>query len=294
MKKFIAPFAWTLIFLIIYYMIQGAVMLALTLTAGGVGTDLIDASLSVAANNGNFEALQNSIAEEMMAFLQKNAGIMLSISALISLMVFSLIYSARRQPFFSITRLNARPELPDAIFGVCAGLSSHAIIVLAIGLLATSDMFAAKMQEYESQMAFAVPDGNMLASLLGIGIIVPIVEEIMFRGMVSHELKPVFRALPAIAIQGALFGIYHMNLIQGLYAAPLGIFFGYIAYKSRSIWPAVAAHIAMNSLSLILSTPTVSGAMQQPLAVLLFMGVSAIMIAFSLAYFIKKPKPASP
>ncbi|MDR1061165.1 MAG: CPBP family intramembrane metalloprotease [Clostridiales bacterium] len=291
-KKYARPFLWAIAFLLLYYAIQMIVMLALTFTVGGVGSDALNAALS--AGEGGFDpaAFSAGTAEKTAEFMSKNSGIMLSISALISLLIFSAIYSSRKLPFFSATRLDARPLLPDAIFGACAGFSSYAIIMLALSLIAASGAFASQLQDYEAQMAFAVPNGNLALSILGIGIITPIVEEIMFRGMITRELETIMSPKLAIVVQGAVFGLYHVQPIQILYAIPLGIYFGFCAYKSRSLWPAVAGHIAMNTLSLVLSASAAGSGAEAPDALLLFMGVSIIMFVFTLAYFIRRADPA--
>jgi membrane protease YdiL (CAAX protease family) len=269
-------------------------MFILSFTIGGIGQDMLDLSArsydsEIAMQEQQQELqqkIQAEVTDKVTDFTTENAGLMLGISALLSLMAFSLMYAARRQPFFTATRLDAPPRPADALFGACAGFSSYSIIMLAIGILANFESFAAELERYESQMAFAMPDGNLIQSIIGIGIIAPIVEEVMFRGMVTHELGTVFPAKFVIAAQGVMFGIYHMNIIQGMYAVPLGILFGFCAYKSRSIWPAIAGHIAMNTVSLVLSTPEASGALDsQPAIILLFIAMSLAMFVCSVRYF---------
>jgi membrane protease YdiL (CAAX protease family) len=294
-KKYARPFLWAIAFLLLYYAIQSIVMFVLTFTVGGIGADTVNTAISAAESGFDAEAFQSSIAEKTLEFINKNSGVMLSISALLSLLIFSAIYGARRLPFFSVTRLDARPQLPDAIFGACAGFSSYAVIMLALGLLASSKALERAFTDYEERMAFAVPNRNLLLSILGIGIITPIVEEILFRGMITSELNKVFSPKLTVAIQGALFGLYHLEPIQILYAIPLGIFLGYCAYKSRSLWPAVAGHIAMNTLSLVMtsmSSDADAAAGAADVSLLFFMGVSMIMFVFTLAYFIRKADPA--
>ena len=49
-------------------------------------------------------------------------------------------------------------------------------------------------------------------------------------------------------IQAVFFGIYHMNLIQGIYAAFLGFIFGYLVWRYDSILITVFAHALFNLL----------------------------------------------
>lgn len=52
-----------------------------------------------------------------------------------------------------------------------------------------------------------------------------------------------------IAIQALLFGAFHMNLQQFLYASALGVLFGIMRHYTKSVWPGVMAHIGFNAFS---------------------------------------------
>ena len=93
-----------------------------------------------------------------------------------------------------------------------------------------------------------------VVSLLATVILAPIVEEIMFRG-VTMQLAGKAGAgfLLANLIQAVAFGIYHFNLIQGIYATILGLVLGYVAYKYDSIYPSILLHLAYNFAATILS-----------------------------------------
>lgn len=77
-------------------------------------------------------------------------------------------------------------------------------------------------------------------------LIGPVCEELIFRGL---TLKYAKRAMPfwvANFLQALLFGVFHMNMIQGVYAFVVGIVLGFICEKSRSIYPSMLFHILFN------------------------------------------------
>lgn len=81
----------------------------------------------------------------------------------------------------------------------------------------------------------------------------PINEELLFRGV---SLSHLCRAMPfwiANVIQAALFGIFHLNMLQGIYAFLLGLFFGYIRHVSKSIYPSMLLHIIYNFFACFLT-----------------------------------------
>lgn len=83
-------------------------------------------------------------------------------------------------------------------------------------------------------------------SVLCITLFIPIFEEILFRGMILNDIRSKINIIAAVIIQGILFGVYHMNMVQGIYAAFLGIILGFIYIWSGSIISTIIAHITFN------------------------------------------------
>lgn len=77
-------------------------------------------------------------------------------------------------------------------------------------------------------------------------VLAPICEELAFRGATLYFAD---KALPfwfANILQAALFGILHMNLVQGLYAFVIGLVFGLVYRKGGRIWFCIILHIIYN------------------------------------------------
>lgn len=99
-----------------------------------------------------------------------------------------------------------------------------------------------------SEQAFSgQPVGLMI---LVVGIIGPICEELMFRGIVFHRLKDWVKPQAAIIISALLFGIYHGNVVQFFYATCMGVMLAIIYDKTGTLWISIVAHIAANLWSL--------------------------------------------
>lgn len=78
-------------------------------------------------------------------------------------------------------------------------------------------------------------------------ILPPLVEEIIFRGLILRYLRRAGACfLVANLIQAVLFGIFHMNLVQGIYAACLGFLLGYLAWRYDSILVPMVMHALFN------------------------------------------------
>ena len=78
-------------------------------------------------------------------------------------------------------------------------------------------------------------------------ILAPLMEETVFRGMIYGYLRRAGAGFVAAnLIQAVLFGVYHMNLIQGIYAALAGFLLGYLAHRYQSLIIPMVFHSVFN------------------------------------------------
>jgi membrane protease YdiL (CAAX protease family) len=78
-----------------------------------------------------------------------------------------------------------------------------------------------------------------------------IVEEVTFRGIILRNYQSQ-TVLAACLVNGLLFGIFHGNINQFLYAFLLGAVFCYIVHLTGSIIPAMLIHFIINASSITL------------------------------------------
>lgn len=88
-------------------------------------------------------------------------------------------------------------------------------------------------------------DTHRLPMFLYAGILGPIAEEILFRGLVLRSLRPYGKKF-AIVVSAILFGLFHGNLMQVPFAFVVGLVLGYVALEYSIGW-AVVLHV-MNNL----------------------------------------------
>lgn len=88
-----------------------------------------------------------------------------------------------------------------------------------------------------------------LPGYLTVGIAAPILEELIFRGVILKGFLKKYNPTRAIIYSSLLFGIAHLNPWQFVAAFMAGIAIGWVYYKTKSIWPAIFIHFANNSFS---------------------------------------------
>lgn len=97
-----------------------------------------------------------------------------------------------------------------------------------------------------------ITSGSDIMVLLLVVFIAPITEELIFRGVILHMANRHITFVGANILQAVLFGIYHGNLVQGIYATLLGFLLGSIYYKYRSIIAPIFLHMLINSSAFLI------------------------------------------
>lgn len=92
--------------------------------------------------------------------------------------------------------------------------------------------YSANYQDVAAQQ-YSVAFG---AGMILFGLISPITEEIVFRGLIFNRMRRYFPHAAAVAASGVLFGIYHGNLVQGLYGGCMGILMAYLYERMHSFF----------------------------------------------------------
>ncbi len=93
--------------------------------------------------------------------------------------------------------------------------------------------------------------GEMIIGLLVVALSAGICEEVMFRGFVMKAYEKLGMK-SSIVYSALLFGLFHFNIQNLLGPIYLGLIFGYMVYKTDSIFAAMIGHTANNAFALLL------------------------------------------
>ena len=146
----------------------------------------------------------------------------------------------------------SKPALVLGIICLAPGLQTLSSILTTV----FASLFPKWMEIYIDLMesaGFSSTSPSLLLILYAV-ILGPIEEELTFRGVIFSSAKKALPFWAANILQALLFGIFHMNLIQGIYAFCIGLFLGYICEKGGSIWLSIFLHIIFNFWGTFFST----------------------------------------
>lgn len=133
---------------------------------------------------------------------------------------------------------------------------SKKIILLSIPLLLSAQFISGVLNESlnlsDLNQDLFVSMSHNLFGILSITLIVPILEELLFRGAIEgHFLKKGWAPKWAILVSALIFGIIHGNPAQIPFAFLIGLLFGWLYYRTGSVIPGIVGHVINNSFALL-------------------------------------------
>ena len=104
-----------------------------------------------------------------------------------------------------------------------------------------------------AQQVIDTAGGNLITTLILVGFLGPIAEEIFFRGFVLPGLIKRFGVIRSLLLSSLLFGIFHFDPGAIVPTFILGLALGWVYLKTGALWPAIFAHGLHNSLAIMLA-----------------------------------------
>lgn len=191
--------------------------------------------------------------------LEGDIGYILIIGAILSFFTFWLMERTKNiRGRWHLHSIGSNHSALLIVFGMSAGIVLG--VFLSLITLFQSDTIQTTMDNYDAY-SNELLSGNFVLLLLSVGIVVPIIEEVMFRGIIMNKLSAVFSLRTATIIQSVAFGVYHLNIVQSTYAIVLGFLLTYLFLKYKSLIAPICVHMGINSFAVIGSTDAVSNAL---------------------------------
>lgn len=200
------------------------------------------------------EALVGSLEPERVAW-----AALISSVILIPPYLYYLLRRRRARPDSFYVRAPGASHLGIGLWMCMAAMGLTSLWMILVARLAAgwagplSGFFQNALENYEELVQSLVGvQAPFWLQWAAVGVFVPIAEELLFRGIVQGELRQAFSEKAAIFLQAALFGLFHMNLIQSVYAFFPALAFGFLYALSRSIAVPILLHMLFNLLGGIL------------------------------------------
>lgn len=216
----------------------------------------------------------------------------------ISMILFHLVGAAGFFLWYYLMLQKPRPKLGRSIRScgaesyIVAAVMGFLMCVFSNGVVGVESLLVPQVVEDYMEMAEQTGLGNDIFIIALSVLVAPIGEELCFRGLTMRFAE---RAFPkhfwiANIWQAFLFGLLHMNWVQGVYAFGGGLVLGWIAKRYGSILPAIVMHFVVNFLSTF-----VIGYLLEPLPVTYGVCISLVVVPVAVAVLLmiwrRTPEP---
>ncbi len=138
-------------------------------------------------------------------------------------------------------RIRGNGRLTCTGFLALAGIS----VSLCLNCLILAGRAAGRIPDY-TEATRLIYNPPLWRQVLCAGFLIPVTEELVFRGTGYEALRERWPWPAAAAITGALFGLYHTNPVQGIYAFLVSFLLVWCRERCGGLWAAVTVHIAAN------------------------------------------------
>lgn len=265
MKKSILPVFLKILFAML--------LLIFSQTVAGIVVTLIHmGSVLSEIQTGDLATLDGRLLELLMQYQTE----MLLISYAIVILALMIAARQKKQRMIAYVGLDRKASASLVVLALLAGVAAAIWSTIAIGLVPWPEQWMEIYETESSSLRTSMP----VLDVLSVVCIGPVIEELLFRGLIYDALCAILPAGLAVLFQGILFGSVHGTAIWMIYAGLVGCLIGYVRKRTGSLWPGIAMHIAYNGSSYPISWLAVWLEEDRAAVVGSFIGSALLLILF--------------
>ena len=168
-----------------------------------------------------------------------------------SLVALPVLYQFYRQDQFLEGRSGQKVKIEkEHIFSVIYAVVAAALIGFALNnIISMTPLVEMSAGYQEASRNFY--GSTVWLELLGSAILTPLLEELLYRGIIYKRLEKMTGFLPALFLSSFIFAFMHFNLVQFIYAFLLGMVLAYMMHEKGHMYVAAVGHMGANALAVI-------------------------------------------
>lgn len=175
-------------------------------------------------------------------FLEGQELLCTMIAAAITAVLLLFLYRKTASPVPTISYNRKRAAGLIILVGIAACLLFNYLFIL-VGFTSTS---------YQRTEAMLYTPGRMI-QFAAIGVFAPLTEELVFRGFGFLRMRGICTFAQAAIFSALCFGLFHGNIVQGVYGFCLGFILALVFEVYHGMWAPVLLHMTANITSLLLT-----------------------------------------
>ena len=202
------------------------------------------------------------------------------IAVLVSQLVFGIAtyFIIRKKSNGGKSYINDRGFQNDSWKMIIIGLGTagfgNILLGMVINFLGEDNSMVQNSYEMLNSAFTSTTTFQMIVQILVVVIIAPIVEEYLFRGYVFKECKKLYSLITSVVLNGLLFGVFHMNLLQGINTFFFAIVLSLIYYYRSNIKDNIIVHMTNNAAAVLpMVFPDLINALSITMIISVFIGL---------------------
>ena len=213
-----------------YVLLFLAIQFACTLAAG-IGAQVYFQAVS-----------QDGAAELYEAFASDYSTVILLSSQVLTILIIMAIAKLRGMTLWDLVQGGQNIGRRQAACLLLAGACGNILVSGAMDLLPLPQ----QLMESYNQASQGLNTSLLWADLLSVAVFAPLVEEMIFRGLVLSRLRKALPGWLAVVLQGLVFGFVHGQLVWIVYATLFGLLLGYVRLRTGSLKASILLHLGFN------------------------------------------------
>lgn len=181
-------------------------------------------------------------AELYDAFASDYSTVILLSSQVLTILIIMVLAKLRGMPLWDLVQGGQNIGRRQVACLLMAGACGNILTTGAMELLPLPQ----QLMESYNQASQGLNTSLLWADLLSVAIFAPLVEELIFRGLVLSRLRKAMPAWLAVLLQGLVFGFVHGQLVWIVYATLFGLLLGYVRLRTDSLKASILLHMGFN------------------------------------------------
>lgn len=272
MKTFLKQFGKALCYFLLFFLSQNFIGIIYQFVYGfkaGYEATVAGVELDVQA-----------MTEGIVTYINEKSVDIILISGCLTVLILWLFFLIRKKSLLKETNI---VKFSGKYIPILIVLGIGMQIFLAFGMGLLPEEIIADYANNVNQKFGIVSIVAVLAQVVA----APVVEEVIFRGLMLSRLRKGMPTIVAALISSVVFGLIHGQILWMAYAFVLGLIFAMVAIKTGSILSTILLHAVFNGAGVILSLMTVD----IPVLVYIILTVVGAIVTFGALYLVMKKQP---
>lgn len=231
MKKGFFAIGKAIIYFGVYFLVQIIVSMVYSV--------ILSTNLATAMLETDGEINMSLLEDQLMEAIYGEALMMTLISGVVVLLLFWLVFLIRKKKFIKevcIRPIPVKGILPVVVMAACFNL----ITSVVISFIPWPETWM------ESYMANSSVIDNSIVAWIATVVMAPVLEEIVFRGLMYTRMKKGMPVMAAAVITSLVFGTLHGTIIWAIYTFIFSMILIWVFERFQSLTACILLHMAYN------------------------------------------------